>query len=205
VTRQIAQRYWFGATALCAATGTGVSVYVAVRGPGHFSSGVERGFNTFAFFTIISNLIAGGVSLLLAVSPRVNSLVFATFRLSGLVMITVTGIVFHVALARLLDLDGVAEFGNQFVHTVVPVLTVAGWLLYGPRGLTSARVAWLSVLIPLAWLAFTLIRGAVIHWYPYPFLDVDAIGYAKALLNVAWVSLLLLALAAGATALDKHL
>jgi hypothetical protein len=100
---------------------------------------------------------------------------------------------------------GIHQFGNQLVHTVVPLLTVLGWLIFGPRGQTSRRVAWPSLLFPLCWLAFTLIRGAVIHWYPYPFIDVSAIGYAKAVLNAFWVSLLLLGLAAGATALDSRL
>jgi len=87
----------------------------------------------------------------------------------------------------------------------VPLLAVIGWVAFGPRGLTSARIAKLSLLFPLAWLAFTLIRGAVIHWYPYPFIDVTSIGYGKALLNCFWVTLLLLGLAAGASALDSRL
>jgi hypothetical protein len=102
------------------------------------------------------------------------------------------------------DPDGVHQLGNQLVHTVVPLLTVLGWLIFGPRGQTSRRVAWLSLLFPFCWLVFTLIRGAVIHWYPYPFIDVSAIGYGKAILNTFWVSLLLLGLAAGATALDSR-
>jgi hypothetical protein len=162
-------RIWFAVTALCAAAGVALSVYTAVQTPGHFPSGAERGFNTFAFFTVQSNLIAGGTALLLAIRLDRPSLVFRTFRLIGLVAITVTGVVFHVALARLLDLDGLDQLGNQLVHTVVPVLTVVGWLIFGPRGATSRRVAWLSLIFPACWLAFTLIRGAVIDWYPYPF------------------------------------
>ena len=198
-------RIWFAVTALCVAAGVALSVYTAVQTPGHFPSGVERGFNTFAFFTVQSNLIAGGTALLLAIRLDRPSLVFRTFRLIGLVAITVTGVVFHVALARLLDLDGLDQLGNQLVHTVVPVLTVVGWLIFGPRGATSRRVAWLSLIFPACWLAFTLIRGAVIDWYPYPFIDVSVIGYGKAVLNAFWVSLLLLGLAAGATALDSRL
>lgn len=76
----------------------------------------------------------------------------------------------------------------------MPLLAVIGWVAFGPRGLTSARIAKLSLLFPLAWLAFTLIRGAVIHWYPYPFIDVTSIGYGKAVLNCFWVTLLLLGL-----------
>jgi hypothetical protein len=198
-------RWWFAATALCAAAGVALSVVSAVQTPGHFPTGTERAFNTFAFFTIQSNLLAGATSLLLAIRPDRSSLVFGTFRMIGLVAITVTGVVFHVALARLLDLDGLHQLANQLVHTVVPVLTVLGWLLTGPRGQTTARAAWLAPVFPLAWLAFTLIRGAVIGWYPYPFIDVTRLGYAKTALNCFWVSLLFLGLAAGAAALDRRL
>ena len=198
-------RPWFAATALCVAAGVALSVYTAVQTPGHFHSAVARGFNTFAFFTILSNLIVGATTLLLAVKPDQTSTVFKTFRLIGLVAITLTGIVYHVALASVLDLDGIHQFGNQLVHTVVPLLAVIGWVAFGPRGLTSARIAGLSLLFPFCWLAFTLIRGAVIHWYPYPFIDVTRIGYGKAILNCFWVALLLFGLAAAATALDSRL
>jgi hypothetical protein len=50
------------------------------------------------------------------------------------------------------------------------------------------------VLYPFCWLVFTLIRGAVISWYPYPFIDVTQLGYGKTILNCFWVSLLLFAL-----------
>jgi hypothetical protein len=192
-------------TALCAAAGVALSVYTAVRTPGHFRTGTQRGFNTFAFFTIQSNLIAGATTLLLAMRLDRPSTVFRTFRLIGVVAITVTGIVYHVALARILELNGIPQLANQLVHTVVPVLTVAGWLIIGPRGRTSARIAWLSLLFPVCWLIFTLIRGAVIAWYPYPFIDVTHLGYAKAALNCVWVSLLLLGLAAAAVAVDRRL
>jgi hypothetical protein len=198
-------RLWFAATALCVVAGVAISVYTAVQTPGRFHSGIERAFNTFAFFTIQSNLIVGGTTLLLAARPDRSSAVFRVFRLIGLVAITVTGVVYHVALSRLVDLEGWHQLGNQLVHTVVPLLAVVGWLGFGPRRLTSARVAWLSLLFPACWIAFTLIRGAVWHWYPYPFIDVTVLGYGKVILNCFWVALLLLGLAAGATVLDRRL
>lgn len=119
-------RPWFAVTALCVLAGVALSVYSAARGPGHFHTGIGRAFNTFAFFTIQSNLIVGGTTLLLAVRLDRPSTVFRTFRLIGLVAIAVTGVVYHVALASLFDLDGVQQLGNQLVHTVVPLLTVLG-------------------------------------------------------------------------------
>ena len=198
-------RLWYAATALCAAAAVALNVVTAVQTPGHFHSGVERAFNTFAFFTIQSNLLVGATALPLALRLERTSMVFRTFRLIALASITVTGIVYHVALSGLLTLGGLHQLANQLAHTVVPLLAVAGWLAAGPRGQTSARIAWLTPLYPLCWLAFTLIRGAVIGWYPYPFIDVTQLGYAKTILNCVWVALLFLGLAAAATALDTCL
>ena len=102
-------RPWFAATALCVAAGIALSVYTAVQTPGHFHSGVARGFNTFAFLTILSNLIVGATALMLSLRLDRTSTVFKTFRLIGLVAITVTGLVYHVALASIFQLAGVHQ------------------------------------------------------------------------------------------------
>ena len=67
---------------------------------------------------------------------------------------------------------------------------------------TSAR---LTVLFPLTWFVFTLVRGWVVDWYPYPFIDVSHLGDAEVALDAVWIGLLVLAVAAGATALDARL
>jgi hypothetical protein len=113
--------------------------------------------------------------LLLAVNPQRTASVFAVFRLMGVVAISVTFVVFHIAPSRLLDLDGWAAIANQLQHTVVPILAVAGWLLFGPRHLTSSRVAAWTVLFPIVYMVATAIRGPLVRdWYPYPFAEVDA-------------------------------
>jgi hypothetical protein len=91
------------------------------------------------------------------------------------------------------------------LHTASPVLCVAGWLLFGPRVASGPRVVALALLYPLAWLAFTLVRGPLVDFYPYPFLDVRLHGYPVVLLNCLFVGILFAALAACATALDRAL
>ena len=199
-------RVWFGATAGCVAAGVVISAVTAANNAaGHFHPGVARLFNTLAFFTIQSNLLVGAAALLLAIRLERSSLWFSVLRLSGLTAITVTGIVFHAVLAQTLDLKSWAAAGNELVHTVVPVMAVIGWLLLGPRGLVSRRITWLSLIFPACWLAFTLIRGAIAHWYPYPFIDVTQLGYGRAAVNSVWLAVLMLGLAAGATVLDGRL
>jgi hypothetical protein len=123
----------------------------------------------------------------------------------GLVAIIVTGVVYHIALAHLLELHSWDQLGNQLVHTVVPILAAVGWLLFGPRRLTSARIAVWTLAFPVFWLIFTLVRGAFQPFYPYPFVDVTKLGYGAVLLNCLWVSILFLGLATGATTLDRFL
>jgi len=200
------KRAWFGATAACALVGVLISAITAANNRnGHFHPAAARAANTFVFFTIDSNLLVALATGLLATRLSRTSTGFAVLRLMGLVAITVTGIVFHVALAQMLDLTGWDAVGNELVHTVVPVMAVVGWLLAGPRGLFTKPVVWWSLIFPACWLAFTLIRGAVAHWYPYPFMDVTQLGYFRAAINCVWVALLMLGLAAGANLLDRRI
>lgn len=47
--------------------------------------------------------------------------------------------------------------------------------------------------------------GAVVGFYPYPFIDVTDLGYGRASVNCVWVSLLLLGFAGGAVVVDRLL
>ena len=198
---------WFAATSL--AVLLGIVIQFFVTGPNESAFGgstLGRVLNIFAFFTIQSNVIVGVTCLLLVLDPDRTSTVFAVFRLIGVVAITVTFVVFHVALSKLLDLETWPQVANQLQHTVVPILAVSGWVMFGPRGLTSARVVKLTVVFPLLYMVFTTIRGPLSSdWYPYPFADVHALGYARVLVNALWIGLFFIAVSAAAHALDKKL
>jgi hypothetical protein len=206
VVNQRLARGWFAATALAVLAGLVIQAFVTAAATGGvFHPATGRVLNLLAFFTIDSNVIVGVTSLLLALRLRRSSTVFGVARLTGLVAIMITGIVYHVALRGLFELDSWALAADMILHTVVPILAVVGWLSFGPGRLTSWRIAVLSAVFPVAWLAFTLIRGAAISWYPYPFVDVTKIGYLKVSINAVWVALLFLGVAAGATAIDRRL
>ena len=60
-------------------------------------------------------------------------------------------------------------------------------------------------MFPVAWCIFTLIRGEIVGWYPYPFIDVDVLGYGKVLVNCVWIAVLYLGVAAALTTFDGWL
>jgi hypothetical protein len=199
-------RVWFGVTALTVLVALVVqSVLAAGNTDGHFSTTGGRLVNLFCYFTILSNVIVGVTSLLLALNPHQTSTLFRVLRLDGIVAITVTFVVFHVALADLQELSGSAAFADFMLHTASPVLCVLGWLLFGPRQRGRPRLVLLALIFPLCYIAFTLIRGPIVDFYPYPFLDVRIHGYPRVLVNSVVVGVLFLGLAAGVTVLDNWL
>lgn len=100
--------------------------------------------------------------------------------------ITITGTVYHLVLANPASPFAMAQpersladaAGNQFLHTVVPLLALADWALFDPRGRLRPRYAAWWLAFPLAYLAFALVRGLVVGSYPYPFVDAGQLGYA---------------------------
>ena len=77
------------------------------------------------------------------------STVFQVLRLDAILCITVTGVVFHLALASVEELtswDAVADF---LVHTLSPILCPLGWLLFGPRRKLDSRIVRLAVIAPV--------------------------------------------------------
>jgi hypothetical protein len=126
--RQTLARWWFGLTALAVFIGVVVNGVVAYRADnGFFSPGIARFFNTFAFFTVQSNILVGLSCYLLFRDHIRESTWFRALRLSGLVGITITGIVYHWLLAGLHELRGMALVGDLIVHSVVPLIAVLGF------------------------------------------------------------------------------
>jgi hypothetical protein len=206
VRQELVARLWFAVTALVVVVALVIQTWITAEGPGvYFDSAPARVFNMFWYFTIDSNIVLGVTSLLLALDPRRRGPVFVGFRLAGVVGIAITGIVYHLVLADSAELEGSAALTNALLHTAAPVLGVIGWLVFGPRRLVSPRVVGWALMFPVVWLVLTLVRGPIVDYYPYPFLDVIEHGYAKVLVNVTVVALLFAALSFGAMLLDRVL
>ncbi|MEE3852652.1 Pr6Pr family membrane protein [Gordonia sp. LSe1-13] len=157
-----------------------------------------------SYFTIQSNLIVLAVSILLAINPLRTGTRFAVGRFDALLGITVTGLVFAIVLAPQVHLTGAALVATIGFHYISPWATLLAWLLFGPRRQFGPAVIGWAFAWPVAWLLYTFVRGAFVDWYPYPFLDVTEIGYARALLNAVVVLILGAVLAALFRLVDRR-
>ncbi|MGC3777767.1 Pr6Pr family membrane protein, partial [Escherichia coli] len=57
------------------------------------------------------------------------------------------------------------------------------WIFFVPVFQASLKKALLWLVYPLGYLMVTLWRGALSGFYPYPFIDVNALGYPRVILN----------------------
>ena len=208
-SRSIAQWY-FGLTAFVAVAGITVNGIVAWRDAeeiGRFSPGVFRLLNTFAFFTIESNLLVAVTSFLLFLNLTRPGMIFRWCRLVGLIAITITGIGYHWLLSEDHDPTGLADLGNTLVHYLVPIMAAVGFAAFGPRGMVSARLVAATPLFLAAWGAFTLIRGELTDpaWYPYPFVDVAAEGWGRVIANALGLAAMYVAVGFVYVVLDRRL
>lgn len=190
-------RAFFGLTAFAVLAGMVVQLYVSAGLTGtQFTSVGARIVNVFCYFTIQSNLLVGITTALLAIRLDRPSTWFRGFRLSGLVAITVTFLVFHLVLAGDAQLTGAAAVADTILHTIVPALAVLGWLVFGPRGRVEWRIVLVALVFPLWWIALALIRGPIVDFYAYPFMDVRVLGYPRVFVNLLLVAVLFVGLAA---------
>jgi hypothetical protein len=135
--------------------------------------------NFFSFFTIQSNLIAVIVFLVGAARWRsAPSRRWDLVRGASVVYLTVTLIVFALLLAGT-DVDVTMPWVDFIVHRIMPIAVIIDWMVAPPLHRIGFRSSLIWLVYPLAWTAYTLVRGALTGWYPYPFLDPANGGYGS--------------------------
>ena len=152
--------------------------------------GALRPATFFSYFTVQSALIGSGVLLVGAARWRTERwlLAFDLVRGGAVLYLLLTGIVFAVLLAGT-DVDTTLPWANVVLHQVLPSAMVLDWLLVPPVQRLAPRHGLLWLSYPLAWAAYTLVRGTVVGQYPYPFVNPAPAG--AGLVAVSWVALLL--------------
>jgi hypothetical protein len=91
-------------------------------------------------------------------------------RGAAVVYLVVTMVIYNVLLAT----GDPMTWTNAIVHVLLPIYLVIDWLLDPP----GARIGWrrgiLWLAYPTLYIVYTLARGALVSWYPYPFFDLNA-------------------------------
>jgi hypothetical protein len=148
------------------------------------ANNIFRPTEYFAYFSIVGSIATGVLALvtgayLLLSKSETKFLNIA--RLSAAVSMVVIGVVYHALLA---DAAGDVRDGdyawpvlpNEIIHTYAPIAVAIEYLvaLKSPK-LRLRAALWVTV-FPLAWLAFSIVRGLATDWWPYWFINPNGEG-----------------------------
>ncbi len=205
-------RAWHAATIIVIAASMIAQLVLVVRGVGTLvdQSGstaplAVRLLRFFSYFTIQSNLLALGTAATLIANPQRDGRTWRVVRIAAIVGMTVTFAVYMVVLRPIVHLEGIAKLCDIGFHYIAPVLTVLGWLLFGPWPRIDTRSLLRHLVWPVAYLLYILALGAVTGWYPYPFLNAALMGYLRAIGNCLVIAAVLLVIGAAYRLLDANL
>ncbi len=127
--------------------------------------------NFFSFFTVDGNLLGAAVFLFLALTVRrVRTTRVDIVRGAATVALVTIGVVFALLLEDE-EVDLPLRWVDTVLHRIMPVVFAVDWVLDPPERPISIRMAAWWLAFPVAWTVYTMARGAIVGWYPYPFLD----------------------------------
>jgi len=142
---------------------------------------VQHGFNVinfFSYFTNLSNIFAAIVLILGALylfqhrePTATDDIIWGT----AVVCMALVGIVYGILL-RDEDLGSLLPWVNIVLHYVMPVVMVLDWLYQPPTTKLVVTQTWIWLIFPVLYLVYSLIRGSIVGWYAYPFLNPSKIG-----------------------------
>lgn len=128
--------------------------------------------NFFSFFTIQSNLIGAAVLLVAACLVPSETRTWSLIRGGAAIYLVLTGVIYNTLLVDITEeLQTTIPWVNDVLHKIMPIVMLIDLLLVPLAHRIRWREATVWALYPLAYFAYSLIRGPIVDWYPYPFLD----------------------------------
>jgi hypothetical protein len=149
----------------------------------------------FTFFTILTNLLVALCFTFLLLDPhsRTGKFFSSASTLTAITTyIILVGIVYNVVLRFLWNPQGLQKLVDELLHTVNPLLFLLFWILFVPKSGLRWRAVFVWLIYPVLYIVLILLRGAGSDYYPYPFVDVTRLGYAKVFFNTSLLILFFL-------------
>jgi hypothetical protein len=160
----------------------------------------------YSYFTVLTNTLAA-VVLTSAITPSNKYSWWSSPGVRGATTgyMAMVGIFYTLILREAWDPRGLQKLADVVLHDVMPVAFVAHWLIFWRTDTlrVSSVPAWL--IYPLAYLGYCMAYGAVMDWYPYPFINARTIGYSRILVNALGITAAFAALSLVVVALDRVL
>ena len=160
----------------------------------------EKIFRFFGYFTIDTNILCA--LFLTFIALQSNSRLGRFFRKATTataltVYITIVGITYNILLRNTWNPQGMQKIVDELLHSVIPVYFILFWFIFVHSQDLKWKNAFPWLIYPILYIVYAIILGGITKFYPYPLVDVNELGYAKALTNslIVLVLIYLLSLA----------
>lgn len=186
--------------AICAVASVGVLMQTGIIGGGILNLG------TLNYFTVLSNLLVAFYFLVDAVW-MLNHLGKAKrggewqikFKHAVLMCIVLTGVIANTLIAgQFSNQTGAMATSMMLLHICTPVMAVLDWILFERKGQIRPGEPFVWMVLPLLYFAYVMVAVGVFGFdfsplqtgsrYPYPFIDLDALGIQQLLANVGLIA-----------------
>ena len=133
----------------------------------------------FAYFTIDSSMIAA-VTLIVggiyAMRYQNDTRLLATVQLCVFAAAVVVSVVYNALLRGMPNDVRDGDYAwpvlpNEILHVWGPIFIVLEWLIVSGSVSLGFKKIWWVIAFPLAWLAFSIARGAITGWWAYWFIN----------------------------------
>ena len=204
--------YKYGLSSLRILTGLGLIGSVIWQVTDRILNNNFRPFEYFAYFSIVTAVLAGALLIATGVRLLVNledTKRVEIVRLGMTVAMVVVGVVYHALLSDVAndvrDGDYVwPVFPNEFIHTFGPILIALDYLLSHKAFKIRMRAALWVAVFPLLWLVLSVVRGSITNWWPYWFINPNGeAGLAGMLTYIAVITMFFLILGFAVLGLKK--
>lgn len=151
----------------------------------------ETTIRFFTFFTILSNILVAVVFTAILAQPKGKFSFFLNPKNQSAiaVYIFVVGIVYNLILRFSWQPQGIQRIVDEMLHSIIPIY----YILYWYFKINTKSILWKNsinwLIYPIVYLIVIMIRGKFSNYYPYPFVNVTALGINKVLLNVILLTL----------------
>ena len=93
---------------------------------------------------------------------------------------------------------------NEILHVWAAIFMLIDWMLSSRRINLRVRSIFWVLVFPLAWLVYSIVRGLMVNWWPYWFINPNEdAGVQGMLIYIVGIMLFLLAVAIGLIGLQR--
>ena len=134
----------------------------------------------FSYMTIWTNILVTLCFGSIVIFPKTKwSSYFSqpSVQAAAFIYILVVGVAYHFLLANVWSPTGLQYVADILLHYGVPALYILFWIFLAKKRFLSYKYSFTWLIYPFVYFIYSLIRGEITSTYPYPFVDVNELGY----------------------------